>query len=111
MKLPPRRYRDTIIRRRDAPGFRDTYGEWIPGTIIETTLRASVQPMTLQDIDSVAGSRLSDRRKVFVPAPDALRAATDAAKADRALIGGELFVVEDSMSWPNHTQALLLRET
>lgn len=109
--LSLRRFPDTITRWRHASGQYNGDGEYEPGPLTETELRASVQPVTLQDIDSEAGARLQERRKVYVPLPDALRAASDDAVADRVLIGGVAFVVEDSMSWRHHTHAIVLRSS
>ena len=110
--LSPRRFPDSITRKREAPGDYDNDGEYVAGAVTETTLRASVQPLTLEDVDSVDGSRLVNRCKVYVPLPDALRAAADDANADRVVVDGVAFVVEESMSWRrSHTKAVLLRET
>ena len=67
--------------------------------------------MTLEDVDSVGGARLVNRQKVYIPRPDALRAASDRANADRVVIDGTEYVVEESQSWRSHTKAVLLRET
>ena len=40
-----------------------------------------------------------------------LEAAFDDSGADRVRVNGQVFVVESSMSWPSHTEAVLLRET
>ena len=112
MTLSLRRFPDSITRRREAPGRRDDTGEFQPGAVTETELRASVQPITLEDVDSVSGAMLRNRRKVFVPVPDALRAASETASADHVVIDGIAFVVEESMSWRrHHTRAIVLRET
>ena len=69
--LAPRRFPETITRRRQAPGDYDACGEWRPGATIESDLRASVQPLNLGDDELEGGSQLIDRRKVYVPtAPD-----------------------------------------
>ena len=100
----------TITRRREAPGSY-VAGEWAAGAITETALAASVQPLVLEDSDFVGGAQLSDRRKVFVEGASALVAAFDGANADLVVIDHEVFVVEESMSWPDHTEAVVLRET
>ena len=104
-----RRFPDTITRRRQEPGSRNQCGEFEPGPIIETAFRASVQPLGVEDKDLPEGARLSHRRKVFVPVPNALSAAFVDAEPDHVLIDGVLFVVEESQSWPgSHTKAVVL---
>ena len=50
-----------------------------------------------------AGFEVSDRH--------ALAAAFEQAGADKVIIDGAVFVVEESRTWPNYTRATLLRET
>ena len=65
--LSPRRFPDTIVRRRQGPGGRNRFGEFEPGATVETLLRASVQPLDLEDRDiSGEGARLVERLKVYV---------------------------------------------
>jgi len=111
MTFSVRRFPDTITRKRQAPGTRNQYGEFVPGVVTETALRASVQPLGLEDEDVVEGSRLLDRLKVYVPQPDALLAAFGDRQADKVDVdGGVDFVVEQSKSWRgSHTRAILLR--
>ena len=116
-----------ITRRRHAVGaYRD--GVWTPGAVTEVVLFASVQPLGLEDADGVAGSQLTDRRKIYVGLlehtvgsgadPDSLvwaaepplAAAHEGRGADRVLIDGADYVVESSLSWPSHVEAILLRE-
>lgn len=111
MTLAARRFPDTITRRRQGPGDYSEVGQWVPGPITETELRASVQPLDLADNDIEGGSQLTERLKVYVGEPDALVAAFDDREADEVVIGGETFTVIESRSWPTHTRATLLRET
>ena len=111
MTLAARRFPDSITRRRGMPGFRNDFGEYVPGNVMEVTFRATVQPLGVEDLDLPEGSRLSDRRKVYVPVPDALVAAFGDAQADTVVITGETFTVEESASWPDHTRAVVLRES
>lgn len=110
MTLAPRRFPDTITRRRQAPGSRNDSGEWVPGATVETELRASVQPLALDDADVVAGSQLVERLRCYVPGADTLLAAFDDREADRVVVDGREFVVERSESWLNHTKATILRQ-
>ena len=73
--LAIRRFPDTITRRRQEPGDYNLYGEWVEGAMVGTVLAASVQPLKLEDSDLVGGVQLSERLRVYVPAPDALAAA------------------------------------
>ncbi len=107
-----RRFPDTIVRKREGPGSHDGYGEWVPGTVTETELSASVQRLDLEDSDTVGGARLVERLKVFVPVSSGdLQAAFDDAGADRVVWKGREYVVEESRTWPRFTHATLLRET
>ena len=112
-QLSPRRFPDRITRRRQGPGRRNEFGEFVPGDVVETAFKASVQPLAIEDTDFVGGSMLSERMKVYVPEADALVAAFEDRKADYvALDDGRVFVVEESRSWTgSHTRAILLRKT
>ena len=43
------------------------YGEFVEGAIVETEMRASVQPLAIEDKDLEEGARLSEQIKVYVP--------------------------------------------
>ena len=45
--------------------MRDSFGEWRPGQIAEFQLRASVQPLRLEDAELAGGSQLVHRLKVY----------------------------------------------
>ena len=77
MTLALRRFPESITRRRQASGTRNRAGEWVPGAVEETELRASVQPLKLEDVDMEDGSRLSEMLKVYTPAHESLLAAAD----------------------------------
>ncbi len=66
-RLAIRRFPDSITRKRELPGAFNAYGEFEPGLVRETIFRANVQPLSVEDIDTVAGSQFSERLKVFVP--------------------------------------------
>ena len=110
--LAPRRFPHRIVRRRQEPGTTNAFGEFVPGTVTEVEFAASVQPLSLDDADIAGGVSLHERWVVFVPEPDALRAAFEESReADQVVVFGTTFVVEESRSWPgNHTRATLLRE-
>ena len=110
------RFPDTITRVRQEAGYRNADDEFVPGAVVETPLRASVQPISLEDEPIRGGVRLSDRLRVFTPGD--LRGAFEDRKADRVrLEDGREYQVEESLAWParpawpTHTEALLLRET
>ena len=112
--LAARRFPDTITRRRRAPGDRNVFGEWVQGAVTETDLRASVQPLKLEDADVEGGARLQERLRVYVPGLHALIAAFGDREADRVLVDGAEYVVESSSTWSGnsaHTKAVLLRES
>ena len=105
-------FRDTITRRRRMPGhYHEDHGEYVEGSVEETEIRASVQPLAIEDSDFVGGAQLVERVKVYVPEPDALVAAFATSVADEVVIGTKTYVVEESRSWPSHTRATVLRET
>ena len=110
MTLSPRRFPDTILPRRSAPGDRNAVGEYIEGAMVETAFRAAVQPIALTDADIAGAVGLVERFKIFVGEADALRAAFNDSVADRVLWGGETFTVVESRSWPgSHKRATILR--
>ena len=112
MTLAPRRFPETITRRRQAPGDRNSAGEFVVGATVETEFPASVQPLALSDADLGGGVQLTETLKVYIPEDNALRAAFDDSIADRVVIDGREFVVEESRSWPgSHTRATILRAT
>lgn len=110
--LAVRRFPDRITRRRQGAQTVNQFGEFVPGAITESELRASVQPMTLEDSDHAGGVSVSSRLSVYVPQPGALAAAFEDAEADTVIVDGLEYVVEESQSWRgSHTRAILLRET
>ena len=112
IRLNPARFPDTITRRRRGPDVINDFGELEPGVVTEMPLRASVQPMTLEDADFAGGVSVSSRLTVYVPQPSALAAAFDDRGADTVIVDGLEYVVEESQSWRgSHTRAILLRET
>ena len=69
MRVPAiRRFPQFIVRRRQAAGMRNEYGEFIPGVNATAVLPASVQPVRLEDVDLPEGARLSERLRILVPA-------------------------------------------
>ena len=57
-RLSPRRFPETIVRWRETPAERNAAGEYVEGDVIETELRASVQPIALTDTDIAGGVSL-----------------------------------------------------
>lgn len=112
MTLPPRLFPETVTRRRRTGGGTNQFGEPEPGVVTEIELRASVQPMTLEDSDFAGGVSVSERLSVFVPQAGALSPAFGDGDADEVVVDGVTFTVESSMAWRgSHTRAILLRET
>ena len=66
-RLALRRFPHEVIRRRQGPGERNEYGEYVEGGIIAAILPASIQPLSLTDTDTQAGVSLLSRLAVFVP--------------------------------------------
>ena len=78
--------------------MRNDFGVFVPGTVEETTFRASIQPLGLEDADHAGGVQVSHRLNVYVPEPDALAAAFDEANADTVIVDGLEYSVEESQS-------------
>ena len=108
-----RRFPDTITRRRRSPVDYNRFGDRVRAYMVETEMRCTVQPLSLEDKDLVSGAQLVERLKVFVPSSSGdLRAAgDDLAEADKVLYRGKTYTVEESRTWPKFTRATLLRET
>ena len=114
IELSYRRFPDTIIRRRRSPVGYTAFGDRVDNAyMVETELRASVQPVEIEDCDLVGGARLVERLKVHVPASsgDLRAAADDLGEADNVVYKGKVYVVEESRTWPTFTRAVLLRES
>ena len=110
-RLSPRRFPETIIRRRVGEGSY-VLGQYRPGKPVDTDLRANVQPLALEDSDFVGGAQVVERIKVYVPASSGnLQAAFETMAADQVLYGGKVYTVEESRTWPRFTRATLLRES
>ena len=111
MTYSPRLFPDKITRRRQEPGTKNAFGEWVPGATTDVTFAASVQPLKLDYSLTQGGTSLLERWVAFVPKEDALRGAFDDAEKDKVIFAGTIFVVEESKNWPgNHTRAILYRE-
>ena len=111
-RLSLRRFPDRIVRIRTTG--RRVDGLWQDDDPAETTHRASVQPIEIESLPEVSGERPIERVKVFIPEPDALRAANDDGEADRVRWFNREYTVERSEDWGNgpkqrFTQAVLLR--
>ena len=77
---------------------------------METELRASVQPVRLEDDDTEGGAQFLERLRIYVPMEGALRAAFEDSVADEVVIDGKVYVVERSESWrASHTRADVVR--
>ena len=96
------------------PGHHDDRGEWVPGATTDVELRASVQPLALEDADLAGGVQLRQRLKCYVlPRRErvGLAAAFEQAGADKVIWQGATYVVEESRTWSTFTRATLLRES
>ena len=109
--LSPRRFPDTVTRLRAGPATYDNVAdEHLPGPVVETTLRASVQAVNLADLPDEAGLQLTERLTVYVGHSGALLGAQDTGVADRIRYGGAVYEVETSVSWPGrYTRADVIR--
>ena len=112
MRPSPRRFRDLIVRKRTGADIVNEFGEVEPGPPTMIELRASLQPLSREDLDLIGGDRLIERITAYVPGEDSLLAIRDGGPADKVVIDGRGdFVVERSVSWfGSHTRAVILRE-
>ncbi len=106
------KYPDTIVRRRQTPGMRDMFGNYVEGTVVETEFRANIQPLGLEDVDLFEGGgcQYPHRLKVFVPVVGALSAAFEDSNVDTVLIGTSPaleYVVQESMTWRRLSASML----
>ena len=112
MNLSFRRFPETITRVRSEGPYSDDYGRPITPAAVETELKASVQPLSLEDEAFVGGTQLIERLKVYVPASEGdLLAAFDADLADQVIYKGKTYTVEESRTWPKYTRAMLIRSS
>ena len=65
--IDPRRFPHTITRKRTGPTTFNFFNEPVPGAVVETDLRASVQPISLRDLPSEAGQQFQGILLAFVP--------------------------------------------
>ena len=120
--LDPRRFPTTITRLRRGPTTFNFFNEPVPGVVVETDLRASVQPISLEFELSEAGRGRQERLLALVPdgqiAGDTgatLRASPDVPDIDdhvndRVRLDGVTYFVSDSKHWVgSHTEAELTR--
>lgn len=111
-RLSRRRFPETITRIRTTG--RRVDGLWVDDEPVETEHRCSVQPVELESLPEREGDRPVERLKVYVPEPDALRAANDDGPADWVNWMNRAYLVERSENWGDgprrrFTQAVLLR--
>ena len=105
-----RRFPDTITRLRSEGPYQDDFGRPIAPVTVETDMKCSVQPLSLEDSDFVGGTQLIELIKVYVPAGQGdLQAAFDQGLADKVLYKGDVYTVEESRTWPKFTRATLIR--
>ena len=104
MRLPPRRFPDTITRKRTTLTVND-FGETVESTT-ETDMRTNVQPMTVDDVPTGAGVSLQSRFRVFVRGADSLLA------TDEIEFGGVTYQVDAVQPWlGSHCRAEVIEET
>ena len=103
MRLSPRQLPDQVTHKAISVGVND-FGEAFK-TVTESTVPASVQPVKLEDVETVGGEVVNERRVIF------LRAGVDVGAEDRfSLDDGEDFHVTDFRRWPcSHVRVLVVR--
>ena len=104
MRLPPRRFPDTITRKRTTLTVND-FGETVE-TTTESEMPANVQPMTVDDVPTAGGVSLQSRFRVFARGADSLLA------TDAIVIDGVTFNVDVVQPWRgSHVRAEVIEET
>ena len=69
-RLALRRFPNEVVRRRQAPGGFNQFGEFEPGPLVETIFPARVLPLSLEDSDFVGGTSLLEPFEDFRAARD-----------------------------------------
>ena len=108
---------ETITRRRFAAGSRGADGRYVPGPPTETPIRASVQPLTGADLQTLEeGDRQRDPKRVYTDSD--LRTTnqhvTPKTKADHVIIDSVVYQVRTVDTWRStspipHVKAIVLR--
>ena len=107
-RLALRRFPHEVIRRRQAPGAFNEYGEYVEGGTITAVLPASIQPILLSDINAAAGVSLLARLAVFVPVGiERVVAAGENAGLEWA--GEELTWNGEPLTWGGFSAAISFR--
>lgn len=106
-------FRKTIVLKRPAAGDYNTSGEWVEGAVTQSNIKASVQPATTEDLQSLPENRrqlgayrlYSDT--AFQPVTE------DGANPDVVEINGEDYEIAQVMPWQNgvvpHYKAIAVR--
>ena len=108
---------ETITRRRFAAATRGTDGRYVPGGPTDTPIRASVQPATAQDLETLEeGERKRNPKRVYTDAD--LRVAnqhvTPATTSDHVVIDTIVYEVRKVATWRStspipHVKAIVLQ--
>jgi hypothetical protein len=93
---------------RQGPGSYDENGRAVSGELSEFTIRASVQPVTGQELKVLPEARHGEElRAVYTTTP--LRTHGPAGAADRLSIDGAAWEVIRAEAWPSHCRAYVAR--
>lgn len=105
MSSPFEYFRSPItLRRPDAGSWVD--GRWTSaGTVTDTTITASIQPLTGEEMQELpAGRRLSEAYKMYTSTQ--VRTVQDAGSnqnADRVVFNGKEYEIHEVNPWQNNT--------
>jgi len=106
---------EPVTLRRTAAGSRGADGRFVPGAATDTTLQASVQPMSGRDIERLPeGLRSRASLKLFAETELRLAEASGVYPCDRIVYDGEVYEVGAAQKWGAtspipHYEAVLLR--
>lgn len=118
--LPLRIFPDRIMRRRQAPGYRDRFGEFQPGSVTEKSLACSIQPDAATGVLTPEGERREEELVIYFPLNPAAaarsavgdgvdpapRSAAGLAEADEFDWDGRRWSVESVRTWSrSHARA------
>lgn len=106
---------EPVTLRRYASGSRGADGRWVPDATTDTTIRASVQPLTERELASLPeGERESDQRKVYTKSDLVVGRQEDSIQSDRLSWDGgdtwyEVRAAAKERSVLPHTKARVVR--
>lgn len=103
MSTPFEYFRSPITLRRPSPGSY-VNGRWVEGATTDSTITASIQPLTGEDMQSLPEARReSEAYNMFTSTQvRTVQEAGSNQNSDRILFGGKEFEVHQVHTWQNN---------